>query len=350
MRKISFVHQRAGNVALFFGLGAPVVGALMGVAVDFSDATRLKAELQLAADNAALAGALAYDSPSATEATVAKTATDVINARVPLVQKAIKPLDAEKTVVVDLSWNKPLYFGGLIGLKTYEVAVEAKAVNAGRPTPCVLALGPDEPVGIGARGLREDHRSEMPGRIQRAERHFHRHAGRSQDPRRRGVRRGGTGKASTSPPAQPCKTAPDPYESRNLNPKRVKLPVSVGGPAPTYTGPCNFTNKVLDSKDKGANVLLPGVYCGACRSTRPTRPSFPGSTSSRTVLGAGRERDPQGLGRVHPPLGNRGGARPAGKSVAHPGSQQDGLLGGLAIASDTPASPSSPPSSRVPRT
>src|SRR5215210_7732262 len=52
-----FATNAAGNAALVFGLSAPVVFGLVGVAVDYSTWTRQTTVLQKAADNAALAAA-----------------------------------------------------------------------------------------------------------------------------------------------------------------------------------------------------------------------------------------------------------------------------------------------------
>src|SRR4051812_23799866 len=62
-----FIREPAGNAIIAFGLLAPLLGAAVGIAVDYSDAVRTRAVLQSVADAASLAGAtvLSKDMPGA---------------------------------------------------------------------------------------------------------------------------------------------------------------------------------------------------------------------------------------------------------------------------------------------
>src|SRR4051794_30381826 len=76
LRRLS--RERGGNVAIMFSLMAAVLLILIGFAVDFGQATRVRAQLQNATDTAALA--VARDGLSVTDDKLTAIATKYLAA------------------------------------------------------------------------------------------------------------------------------------------------------------------------------------------------------------------------------------------------------------------------------
>ncbi len=62
---VSFPHDRSGNVLTVFGLSLPIILAAAGAALDYSDLTRKRSELQKLADETALASTKALATSTA---------------------------------------------------------------------------------------------------------------------------------------------------------------------------------------------------------------------------------------------------------------------------------------------
>lgn len=336
----SFARDCRGNVAILFGIAAPVLFAGVAIAVDYSDATRLRASLSAAADAAALAGARQLDGASkASEAAAKAEAARFVTGKHPEASQAIQASVTQGTVTVDLSVQRDMLFGGILSIDSMPVAAHAVAVNGLGPSPCMVALGENEPIGISLIGSAKISASKCTV------------ASNSTGPNSiylQGAAKligsevcvaGGTSKANTSPPPETCGTIADPYTEKPLRSDTPSSEESASSGASTYAGPCDFTNKVVDAH-KGTTELTPGIYCGGLSIQ-----------SADVVLKPGLYVMQDG------PLSMQGNASLSGTGVSillsglnaildMQGSptmtleaMDTGSLAGIAIASDTSASP-----------
>jgi hypothetical protein len=264
-RMQSFKRDSRGNVLVTFGLLTPVLMLVAGVAVDYSDASRARSILQSTADSAALAGARELGLTGAEEQ--AKTvAAQFVASKSPEATRSIAASGVQ--VSVDLSVAKSTYFGGILGLSTLPVGVRATAVYDAGPLPCMLALGPDEPTGIGLIGS---------AKINAPKCVVHSNAKASNSIATQGaasitaskVCSVGESSPRSTPAAVPCSAVTDPFKDRNFqtaNPGAPKA-AKVAGLTTPYMGTCDFTNMQVGAK--GVVTLTPGVYCGglAIKST-----------------------------------------------------------------------------------
>ncbi|MDF3063396.1 MAG: hypothetical protein K0S06_3505 [Microvirga sp.] len=149
---VSFPHDRSGNVLTVFGLSLPIILAAAGAALDYSDLTRKRSELQKLADETALAStkALATStavSPSQRENDARKLAERLLKDAAGT-QRTITPSAAENTVRIDLAHEHPLRFGAFVGARSSSLAVQSEATYSIPASACVLAVGQAEDAGI----------------------------------------------------------------------------------------------------------------------------------------------------------------------------------------------------------
>jgi hypothetical protein len=148
-----FLADRRGNVAVLFGFVAPMLFLAVGVAIDYGDLTRLRTDLQNTADAAALAGARRLLtgnglSTAQQEANARQTAESHVVSNAPEATREIQASAATRQVLVKLTQDKELIFGGLLGMDKSGVAVTGVAEFTPPDVACMLALGQAEPVGI----------------------------------------------------------------------------------------------------------------------------------------------------------------------------------------------------------
>jgi Flp pilus assembly protein TadG len=244
------LEDRQGNVAVIFGLCLPVLGIGMGFAVDYSNGTRQQADLQNAADAAALAGArelgLSTGNKSERETLATATAKRFLGTRAAKMEQTVESSVDDGSVMVQVAVESPQYFGALIGRKTQTISAAAKATYAvDKPSGCLVALSRTAPVGIEIQGNPNISAPKCG-------------IWSNSDSDRSIVNRGagnikagaicavgsvsGNGRGLNPAAEENCDPSPDPYAGRTL---------------PTG-GTCNFTNF---SASKGA-TLGPGTYCG----------------------------------------------------------------------------------------
>src|SRR3712207_3314185 len=111
-----FRTDRSGNVLIFFGLALPVLLAAGGAALDYSDLTRKRSELQKSADDAALAATktLATSTaatPGQRESEALSVANRMLKESAAGAKPTVTPLAAENTVKVALSYEHAFRFG-----------------------------------------------------------------------------------------------------------------------------------------------------------------------------------------------------------------------------------------------
>src|SRR5262249_37034271 len=145
-----FARHNGGNVALTFGLALiPIVG-MVGAAIDYSSATRVRAALQAAAD-AASVGSVAKASPAMAAAaamskdgSIAAGVTDALNifnaeiagrtgVTVKRVSAKVTASDGGVTGAGHFSADVPTPTLGVLGRKTFAVSGTANAANGMPP-------------------------------------------------------------------------------------------------------------------------------------------------------------------------------------------------------------------------
>lgn len=151
----SFVNDERGVIMIAFSLVAFGLIAAVGAAVDYSRLVSARTELQVRVDAAALAGAVrAAQAHHLADRDREREAVDAAKG----VLAAIAPLSdvsasvAEREVRVAATESLPLVFGRFLGIANTSVAARSVARFDISRTACVLALGPNEPIGIGTGG------------------------------------------------------------------------------------------------------------------------------------------------------------------------------------------------------
>ncbi len=326
-----------GNVAVLFGLAAPVIAGIAAVGVDYSDASRVRASLSATADAAALAGARELDGNG--RAAEAQAALYVAQKH-PEAAHQIEVSVSRGRVTVDLSVQRRGLFGNLLSKQTMPIAVRAVAINGTRPAPCMLAVGTDEPIGIALIGSAKISASKcaVASNSKGADSIYLQGAAKLNA--YQVCAAGGTGKANTSPPPENCAETADPYVEKVLRPDTSRSDKTTGTGVSTYTGPCDYTNKHLDAKDKGTTELSPGIYCGGLSIHSADAKMKPGLyimqdgplslQGNATLQGSGVSILLAGVNAI---LDMQGSPKVTLSAMS------SGPLAGMAIASDTPASP-----------
>lgn len=139
-----FAGEQSGGVAvLFAGLFALLLGAA-GLAVDTARVYQAQAELQAAADGAALAAAA---DPSTDEDDLAAVAGEYLSTNAPddslmsLTGQVVSLTGDSSTVVVDLTGSVPTLFMNVFGLPQMDIGVRSEVRRAsGGPLDLVLAI------------------------------------------------------------------------------------------------------------------------------------------------------------------------------------------------------------------
>jgi hypothetical protein len=263
----------------------------------------------------------------------------------------------DTTVQVALSLQKTAYFGGWLGQKSIAIGASATATYEAEPMPCMLALGPDEPVGIemigaakvsGPKCVVESNSTRTSIAMQGAPKMI----------ARKVCAAGNATKARSNPPPEKCKPGDDPYDHRDLHGGSGSGDRGGGGsggsgsnnsgskPTKTtgtssYSAPCDYINKSFDKSNSKSTVLLkPGVYCGGLSIQSVDVQLAPGLyimqdgplslQGNATLTGSGVSILLSGMNAVLDLQGS-----PSITLTA----MSSGPMAGIAIASDTPASP-----------
>jgi Flp pilus assembly protein TadG len=132
-------------VALIFALASVAIFTVTGVAIDYARFADAKAKLQLAADSAALA--VARDAAATTASQRKERAQQVVAAQFQIASPSTvetEPVSGGVTTyVVAATADVPLYFGGLVGMKSMRVGAQATAVASGSTDNYEIALALD---------------------------------------------------------------------------------------------------------------------------------------------------------------------------------------------------------------
>jgi Putative Flp pilus-assembly TadE/G-like len=263
-RLARFATNAAGNIALFFGLGAPLLFGFVGVAVDYSTWSRQTTVLQKAADGAALAAANELRVAEPDSRRIQAVAESVVRGQVklglgdePVTVKAelVKThegnanqtdKDAE-AVKVTLWQRKAAVMSRLVTPELTDIEVSATAKLVGGTKICVIGLDDNAPgtvrledsARISAGGCSVYVNSTSPSAV------------RSEEDARivslltctAGGYKGGSANFAPKAPTTDCPRTKDPLAGR---------------PTPSV-GACKYNNRVLEA---GLHLLQPGTYCG----------------------------------------------------------------------------------------
>lgn len=252
-----FTRNTAGNMAAAFAVALVPLGAVGGVALDYSRAADVRAKLQAIVDASVLNGLKA---PSSQRAALAEAQARAAVAAAGLVldQISFTPTPNQGLrgrVKIRLASS----FSGLIGADRLDIAAGSegflRAAAAPSGSVCLMLMDASA-----AETLRIDGGTAV--RAPDCEVHVHTSAnvgavfnGNSNLEVKRICLKGpgyiANGKPKLGPIESGCRTAADPFAGRLATPR---------GSA------CSFTNKVFEAPGSGhATELQPGVYCGDTR-------------------------------------------------------------------------------------
>jgi Flp pilus assembly protein TadG len=141
----SFWADRAGNTAVLFAVGLPLVAAAGAVGTQYSQLLNRRSALQQAADGAALAAAQQLKLANASDAVVASVAASTVQADMGSVQDQLsvetQVLQHRTGVTVTVSDTVPLSWGKIIGMNSTTVKAAATAQLYGPAGKlCMLSL------------------------------------------------------------------------------------------------------------------------------------------------------------------------------------------------------------------
>jgi hypothetical protein len=359
----SFRNDLSGNVLAIFGLSLPVVLAAAGAALDYSDLTHKRSGLQKIADETALAATKALaastaGSPSQRENEAREMAERLLKDGAAGAKRTITPSAAENRVRIDLAHEHPLRFGAFVGARSSSLAIQAEATYRIPASACVLALGQTEDAGISLVGSAKITApqcgvwSDAPGPSSITTQGAARIVART-------VCGVGSTNATSSPPAKSgCATVADPYESRPLRCGRNQSTPcpsyhgsgnggsghsgggNSGSGTSAYTGKCDETNKQIGTSNKGVETLSPGVYCGGLTVHSADVVLLPGFYQIQDgPFALQGNASVAGTGVSILLSGNNAVLDLQGSPKLNLSAMLSGPLAGIAISSNTPASP-----------
>ncbi len=153
-----FKQSRSGNVAIMFGLTCIPLLIAIGVAVDYTRVTDIRAKLDGVADAATLQAVSKNANPFVTTPTQAQVqqyfntlAANVQGATINTTQATITPSVTNLSVTLNYTAQIPTVFGGIIGTNSVAVSGTSTAqVNAPPYVNFYLLLDNSPSMGLGA--------------------------------------------------------------------------------------------------------------------------------------------------------------------------------------------------------
>lgn len=250
-RARAFFSDCNGNVAIIFGLVAPILVGGVGAALDYAAANSQHAALQAAADAGAIAGARELAHSGASQlARIEEVAVGIAHGKLgessltSAAAVAVRLTETKSGVTVDVSQTASSYFGDLLGTGDTELRATATAETLGEKI-CVIGLEESSSDGVrlednaqlSAGGCSVYSNSTNPNAI-RVDGNARLKA---QSICSAGGYEGGANNFDPLPLTD-CPTAPDPLAHRT--------PPEVDG--------CDHTKFEVNT---GTRTLLPGTYC-----------------------------------------------------------------------------------------
>jgi len=248
-----FRRDETGNVVITFALLLPVLAAGVGGAVSYSTGSAARTSMQNSLDAAVLAAAASSDLTDALSASAIDTASQYFENNVgTFARNSAKEIAAtfavnSLTISGQATGSLANPFGGVIGSKTYAVAVRSSATKSATPV-CVLGLnGLDN----GAFDINGNPTFNADCAVQA---NSNSTSGMTQEgksavvkAKKFGVKGGHKTETYSPPPTDGSAAIKDPYASI---------------PFPPYAA-CDNNAKGLDIKED--TTLSPGTYCGGIK-------------------------------------------------------------------------------------
>jgi Flp pilus assembly protein TadG len=250
-----FWHDRRGGVAIIIALLLPGLVGMVSAATEYASALNRRSELQAAADSAALGAARGLALTSADGQVIASAKTIAVQ-NLQLTSKGVAGAvpDAEvstnrTSVTVTVNESVPIMMGHYLGVPKIDLGVVATAtLSGGNRKICAIGLDPTK-----EGTFRLDHYAKLTATgcdVLSNSTHAHSiktyknsHLSAARVCSSGGVKSFDSSYISPAPTTD-CPQIPDPLASRA---------------APTITGPCKYTNKIVRDRDE---TLEPGRYCG----------------------------------------------------------------------------------------
>lgn len=243
------IHDESGGLALVLGLVLPCLVGVAGIAVDYATFTSQVAQLQKAADAAAIAATSELSVSNADRSRLEAVAHSVVQANVPTrnegITLAIAINEDRNGVRVTLAQRKKAVMSRLVTPALTDIQVQASAAMAGRRKLCVLGLDPVKNLTI---ALDAQARITADGCTVHSN---------SRD------LKGVSSKSSARITAQLICSAGG-FEGSSMNYAGTRLPDCptmadpLAGRPPPSVGPCTSKTKLVIT---GNRTLLPGTYC-----------------------------------------------------------------------------------------
>ncbi len=248
----SFRRNRAGGVAITFGLVTPILFAAVGAAVDFTIYMRDKTQLQGLTDSASIAAAREMQMAKADPVRIKAVAEAYVHSRQPAVAVQTQ-VDSEKfAVTVAAQKDYSPFMGKLFFTGTPQLSATATAKLNGSLPLCLLAL---DQKGGGTVHLERSAQMTAPGCMVYSN---SKHASGVQAKDNAILTSALTCSAGGRGRASGAKFNPEPL----LDCPRLDNPLaSRAAPA---VGSCNHNDLVIRG---GTRTLQPGVYCRGLRIT-----------------------------------------------------------------------------------
>lgn len=153
-----FARSRHGSIAVMTAICAPAVLAIVGVATDYAMMTRIKGQLQTAADSAAIAGVKELSLSGVTDEQVKAVAESFVYTNLGEVPEKdskngaltidITIAQEKRTVDVAITQEWTPFFLHFIESGVTPVRARAQAKTIGLRLACVLGLAPLTPAGV----------------------------------------------------------------------------------------------------------------------------------------------------------------------------------------------------------
>jgi Flp pilus assembly protein TadG len=147
-----FVTDTRGGVLLLFALGLPAFVGGAAVAVEYATLTQRRAQLQTAADTAALTAAKELRLANTTASRVQSVAKSTAEASAQMGRREgastgieASMLDGRSGVQVSINETVPSLIGQLLSAPSMQVGVVAVARVAGSSRLCMVGLNPKDP-------------------------------------------------------------------------------------------------------------------------------------------------------------------------------------------------------------
>jgi hypothetical protein len=144
-RRMSFARCRSGTALVLFGLLSPVLGLGVGAAVEYTLLTARRAEMQKAADGAAIAAAQQLRLSNSTDEVALNVARHVVETSLPrkgaLIFTTEATVEDEQTAVaINIEEPTEGLFGRMFSLPDMKLMVASRAKLLGTKKLCLLTL------------------------------------------------------------------------------------------------------------------------------------------------------------------------------------------------------------------